>query len=132
MPPPYLHTRFTRLSNLIHTTLVSLGPQVHPLLHPAFDLSLPGGKSTAEKDMEIIRNRRDALIAKAKGAGERSIELGQEPVEEKLSLADKKMQGRCHGCGIGVTHKWRTGPDGPKSLCDSCGVSTTLGEVDRR
>lgn len=31
---------------------------------------------------------------------------------------------RCHGCGSSVTSEWRTGPDGPDSLCDICGVSS--------
>ncbi|ODO11417.1 hypothetical protein I350_00197 [Cryptococcus amylolentus CBS 6273] len=29
--------------------------------------------------------------------------------------------GRCHGCGIGVRDGWREGPDGPDTLCESCG-----------
>lgn len=31
--------------------------------------------------------------------------------------------GRCHGCGASVTPEWRMGPDGPRSLCNACGVS---------
>jgi hypothetical protein len=31
--------------------------------------------------------------------------------------------GRCHGCGVNVTAEWRRGPDGPRSLCNACGVS---------
>ena len=31
--------------------------------------------------------------------------------------------GRCHGCGASVTPEWRQGPDGPRSLCNACGVS---------
>lgn len=34
-----------------------------------------------------------------------------------------KLAGRCHGCGVCVTAEWRRGPDGPRSLCNACGVS---------
>jgi hypothetical protein len=30
---------------------------------------------------------------------------------------------KCHGCGSTVTAEWRRGPDGPRSLCNACGVS---------
>ena len=29
---------------------------------------------------------------------------------------------RCFNCGTGVTPQWRAGPDGPKTLCNACGV----------
>ncbi|WWC85184.1 uncharacterized protein L201_000042 [Kwoniella dendrophila CBS 6074] len=90
-PPPYLLTRFTKLSNLIHTILLSLSPHVHLKLSPEFQQIFSSSFSNfktningkpmeimsekkkknfedmtpAEKEMEIIRKRRDALIAKA-------------------------------------------------------------------
>ena len=78
--------------------------------------------------MDIIRKRRDALIAKAKGPGERNLEAGefQEPVILDVTRTQDDTtapMGRCHGCGIGVTTGWRKGPDGPRSLCGTCGVS---------
>jgi len=36
--------------------------------------------------------------------------------------------GRCHSCGISVTMEWRKGPDGARTLCDSCGVSRRRAE----
>jgi hypothetical protein len=45
-------------------------------------------------------------------------------VKEFVSL--KKSQpdgGVCHGCSVTVTAEWRRGPDGPRSLCNACGVS---------
>ena len=35
------------------------------------------------------------------------------------------MMDRCHGCGV-MTGEWMQGPDGPGSLCVSCGVSLHL------
>lgn len=33
---------------------------------------------------------------------------------------------RCHGCGVVVEGEWMGGPDGPSSLCLSCGVSYSI------
>jgi hypothetical protein len=30
--------------------------------------------------------------------------------------------GECHSCGTSDTPEWRKGPDGPKTLCNSCGL----------
>ena len=125
-PPPYLHTRFARLSTLIHSTLLSLAPSVHPLLHPTFDLPPYRGKSSAEKDMEIIRKRRDELIARARGPPERNFEavVAQEP--DRIFSDESRAMRKCHGCGVRVTHEWARWPDGQRSLCGSCGVSGCL------
>ncbi|OCF55093.1 hypothetical protein L486_07204 [Kwoniella mangroviensis CBS 10435] len=74
-PPPYLLTRFAKLSSLIHTILASLPPYVHPNLKAEFDKPFVPSRAPrkekvedmtpAEKEMEVIRKRRDALIAKA-------------------------------------------------------------------
>lgn len=42
-----------------------------------------------------------------------------------VAMEEKKPSddGRCHGCGVSVTAEWRRGPDGPRSLCNACGVS---------
>nr|KIR83405.1 hypothetical protein I308_06298 [Cryptococcus tetragattii IND107] len=105
-PPPYLSTRFARLSSFIHESLQNLSPHIHLNLSPEFvptyqppkkkgggsnvgdKRSSPalgtaetgtGGKgqtktktpeelAAAEKEMEIIKKRRDALIAKTQAA----------------------------------------------------------------
>lgn len=41
----------------------------------------------------------------------------------KLKVATASDGARCHGCGASVTPEWRMGPDGPRSLCNACGVS---------
>ncbi|KAK8843933.1 hypothetical protein IAR55_006725 [Kwoniella newhampshirensis] len=204
-PPPYLHTRFARLSSLIHSTLVALSPYVHPFLSPVFTKIFTGptarssspveqvaaasppaptkkleDMTPAEREMEVIRKRRDALIAKAalaamplaamnkignsisnhtQGQGGRnghlpmSGSLGNlsalteaselasnqlhplpqahaqpQPQQSQMLSLDMlsprslTLMGRCHGCGSSVTREWRRGPDGPESLCDTCGM----------
>ncbi|WVN89015.1 uncharacterized protein L203_104231 [Cryptococcus depauperatus CBS 7841] len=215
-PSPYLTTRFARLSTIIHTILFTLAPHIHSQLAPEFKFTYPNSPSalskqnfvkrspppiptkslvemtSAEKEMEIIRKRRDALIAKAQAAnanvkviGQKdrshgpaptnadtvssnwaqvplssretynSLDLGnftavteaskptyayqpsaaptqrhQDPVQRLNEQQDPNMLsprsmtwlGRCHGCGSSVTTTWRRGPDGPDSLCDSCGM----------
>lgn len=66
-PPKYLMARFARLSTQIQSTLLGLSP--HVTLDPEFD---PVPKRTerkmtrAEEEMESIRRRRDALMARAR------------------------------------------------------------------
>lgn len=38
---------------------------------------------------------------------------------------------RCACCGTSVTPMWRTGPDGPKSLCNKCGLLVAKGRLER-
>ena len=71
-PPPFLHTRFLRLTSSVQQTLANLAPASHTYLSSDFTSAPPGdGKgdakppTKAEKEMEIIRKRRDMLIAKA-------------------------------------------------------------------
>ena len=93
-PPPYVQQRFIRLASTIQATLSTLQPHAHPLLHSDFTLvpptkarpaptekpneqadgnvqEQPSGLSTvkpltaAEEEMEVIRKRRDMLIARA-------------------------------------------------------------------
>jgi len=42
---------------------------------------------------------------------------------EKVSKKSQPEGGKCHGCSVTVTAEWRRGPDGPRSLCNACGVS---------
>lgn len=83
--------------------------------------------------MEAIRVRRDALIAKAAASAAVGsvLQVSSEP-ETKTNGAEDwyplhragSGPGKCHSCGTSDTIHWRVGPDGPDSLCDTCGVST--------
>lgn len=45
------------------------------------------------------------------------------PILSEMKRNQLAMRGRCTGCGVSVEGDWFEGPDGPKSLCGSCGVS---------
>jgi hypothetical protein len=164
-PSASLHARFLHLSRSVHTSLIALGPHVALTLSPEFTKPPPATSqsslSAAEKEMELIRKRRDVLIAKAAQlaaaasarAAAQITDLPTPPEVRDLRLEALRSEmgmlnelamppdfsdykhgtlvglrggdalGRCHGCGIGVTGEWMRGPDGPRSLCDSCGVS---------
>jgi hypothetical protein len=163
-PSAALHARFLHLSRSVHTSLIALGPHVALTLSPEFTKPPPATSqsslSAAEKEMELIRKRRDILTAKAaqlaaaaSASAAQITELPTPPEVRDLRLEAFRREmgmlnelamppdfddykngaliglqggdalGRCHGCGIGVTGEWMRGPDGPRSLCDSCGVS---------
>jgi hypothetical protein len=276
-PPPYAQQRFVRLAASIQSTLSTLQPHMHPLLHPEFLLTPPKPRfppradpgnghikgagpsssikplSSAEEEMEVIRKRRDMLIARAaqvtasqqqqqppqqqhhapspvplnqlhpsvlypqqqhiqtppqqhphlqsqqypyshmhsqspfqsqtnwnhtdiygngglynsnpmslstsNGGSPYNIGAALAPFDDNTSMnsrrstmdtfdpglarfsldpakipaypekVTKKNQpegGKCHGCSVTVTAEWRRGPDGPRSLCNACGVSLLL------
>lgn len=146
-PPPYLHTRLSRLATLVRETLASLEGRSQPSLSSEFSRLAPGDAdlAEAEREMELIRRRRDVLIAKAaqgkRDATASTARQGQAhqaqvlrpPPRDGLPYAtapDPMRPGRqrqelwrCHGCGATQSTEWKDGPDGPQSLCETCGVS---------
>ncbi|WOO78493.1 GATA zinc finger domain-containing protein 9 [Vanrija pseudolonga] len=138
-PPPYLHTRLARLATLVRETLATLETSSQPALSIEF-LRLPPGNepptgedmTEAEREMELIRRRREVLNTKAQ-QGKR---VGGTPVPPRppgqpmfqgrpgpapLAPRPNRDVWRCHGCGTTVCDEWRDGPDGPQSLCVNCG-----------
>ncbi|CDO68474.1 hypothetical protein BN946_scf184754.g8 [Trametes cinnabarina] len=70
-------------------------------------------QSTAEQDMQIIRNKRQSSAAGA--------QTGQQKNKyRKRSRATPP--GKCHSCNIRETPEWRRGPDGARTLCNACGL----------
>ncbi|KAL7422071.1 hypothetical protein Q5752_002714 [Cryptotrichosporon argae] len=73
-PPTFLPTRFARLSLEIRAALQTLSTLAHPTLVPGLPpmpiprSARPDEMSAAEREMDAIRKRRDALIAKAAAA----------------------------------------------------------------
>jgi hypothetical protein len=47
-----------------------------------------------------------------------------QPPQPSIQSQTNGMMDRCHGCGV-MTGEWMRGPDGPGSLCVSCGVSSS-------
>ncbi|WVF72495.1 hypothetical protein IAT40_007311 [Kwoniella sp. CBS 6097] len=140
-PPPFLHTRFARLSSLVVQALHTLSPHVHPTLSlgftPSSDLAKhlgqqhltpsareqgygvgqrqglgTSGKSLeemtpAEREMEVIRKRRDALIAKAAATAAAAAAANAGP-----------SNGGTVGAGVGVAPGGKgagAGAGGPKA-----------------
>ncbi|OJT02478.1 hypothetical protein TRAPUB_7045 [Trametes pubescens] len=70
-------------------------------------------QSTAEQDMQIIRNKRQS------SAG------GAQPGQQKNKYRKRSRAtppGKCHSCNIRETPEWRRGPDGARTLCNACGL----------
>lgn len=132
-PPPFLHTRLSRLGTLVRETLASLESTSQPLLSAQFSQLPPGnaGPSEAEQEMELIRRRRDVLIAKAANAKrDTNTPVGKKPggmqsSGGRVAVAPRPRRDvwRCAGCGTTTSTEWKDGPDGPQSLCENCGVS---------
>lgn len=148
-PPPYLHTRLARLATLVRETLASLEGRAQPQLDMAFSRRPPGDPEAteAEREMLMIRRRRIELQEKA-AAGKR--DLGQIPRARPLAAPGHPYPGsmdrrtgaplaprptrdswRCHGCGTTQSSVWCDGPDGPRSLCENCGVSFIFALIPR-
>ncbi|CAG9467481.1 unnamed protein product [Pedinophyceae sp. YPF-701] len=76
------------------------------------------------------RGRRHAQQARdAAGGARRGAERhrrGAAPLEPiappAQASADVRRKAVCHNCGATSTPQWRCGPDGPRTLCNACGV----------
>lgn len=88
-------------------------------------------RTAAEKDMELIRNKRamtTSLAATAAAGGGSSG--GGTPLGSGNSASKNKYRkrsratppGKCHSCNIRETPEWRRGPDGARTLCNACGL----------
>ncbi|KAF8643234.1 hypothetical protein AX16_009123 [Volvariella volvacea WC 439] len=82
-----------------------------------FQEQYPGAmdKSTAEMDMEIIRQKRASSTAAGAGSS------GQ-PKSKYRKRSRATPPGKCHSCNIRETPEWRRGPDGARTLCNACGL----------
>nr|XP_019013243.1 uncharacterized protein I206_01308 [Kwoniella pini CBS 10737]OCF52024.1 hypothetical protein I206_01308 [Kwoniella pini CBS 10737] len=117
-PPPYLLTRFAKLSQMIHRILITLSPHVNPNLSHIFNKPFISSKSyqkkkfedmtPAEKEMEVIKKRRDALIAKAQAATAASSTTNNNGVNQtKSSGSNTNGQNTNRDSGGGESKKAR-------------------------
>jgi hypothetical protein len=53
-----------------------------------------------------------------------SNKVSREPLKQTSNIGRK-----CHHCGADNTPQWRAGPDGPKTLCNACGVRYKSGRL---
>ncbi|TBU33394.1 hypothetical protein BD311DRAFT_434084 [Dichomitus squalens] len=97
--------------------------QVRPPKRPWEDMAREGeppsaivhydAQSTAEHDMQIIRNKRQSSTG------------GAAPGQQKNKYRKRSRAtppGKCHSCNIRETPEWRRGPDGARTLCNACGL----------
>ncbi|XP_024639457.1 GATA transcription factor 1 [Medicago truncatula] len=49
--------------------------------------------------------------------------------KEQESKKTSTIGRKCHHCGADNTPQWRVGPDGPKTLCNACGVRYRSGRL---
>ena len=83
------------------------------------------GPSVAARRPSLSWNRPPTADDDWKRPGD---ELKAEPVETHNDEERAKKEGkkgewrRCLNCGRQKTPQWRVGPEGPKTLCNACGV----------
>ena len=59
-----------------------------------------------------------------KGEANGAIQVNPRPMatDSIITASGKKMKRGCLNCGQQKTPQWRMGPEGPKTLCNACGV----------
>lgn len=140
-PPPFLHTRILRLAVIVRNAIKDLEQRSQPCLDASFRHIPPGiEQSEADRDMAAIRDRRHELMKKQDTKQRNGITVSggpsrpppPRPVVNMGSSAQRSYIHqrprdvfRCSGCNTTQSLEWLTGPDGPQSLCHSCGVSRT-------
>ncbi|KAH9847685.1 hypothetical protein C2E23DRAFT_871669 [Lenzites betulinus] len=88
-------------------------------------------QSTAEQDMQIIRNKRQSSAGGAQ-PGQQKNKYRKRSVSKGLAVSLRSSHsavvqratppGKCHSCNIRETPEWRRGPDGARTLCNACGL----------
>ncbi|XP_068649505.1 GATA transcription factor 4-like [Aristolochia californica] len=77
--------------------------------------------STAESETPALVTDPESSIAKAASRKKENSPSGSVPTEGVLR--------KCTHCATEKTPQWRTGPMGPKSLCNACGVRYKSGRL---
>ena len=75
------------------------------------------------KDRVAARDRQS--LEKAKGVEIDHSDLDAQGLDPPSIIRTKDQataRRRCHSCNRGETPRWRRGPDGPRTLCNACGL----------
>lgn len=85
--------------------------------------------------MQIIRNKRQSSAGGAQ-PGQQKNKYRKRSVSKGLAVSHRSSRsadvqratppGKCHSCNIRETPEWRRGPDGARTLCNACGLRTSL------
>ncbi|CAF2032217.1 hypothetical protein F2Q70_00033489 [Brassica cretica] len=95
--------------------------QTHKI-KPNFSSSIPVKPRTKRSRNSLTGDRVWPLVSKNQHAN------GEHGRKEKKEIA-VGFQRRCSHCGTNNTPQWRTGPVGPKTLCNACGVRFKSGRL---
>ncbi|KAF8340482.1 GATA zinc finger-domain-containing protein [Cantharellus anzutake] len=80
------------------------------------DTSSKADRTRAERDMELIKRKRHALH-------DEEPETSPAPRPKKRGpRVTASSPGQCNSCGSRDTPEWRRGPEGPRTLCNACGL----------
>jgi hypothetical protein len=92
---------------------------------PTNDLSGAIGfrSETSFSGTRSARTKRSKAITTTPATG------GSSPSKSKSAGAEDGVVRRCAHCASEKTPQWRTGPQGPKTLCNACGVRYKSGRL---
>ncbi|PSR84582.1 GATA transcription factor [Actinidia chinensis var. chinensis] len=91
-----------------------------PLLHQAYWLA----------DSELILPKKEDEKEEAEGEKVEEVKRGRGNLGMEVQVGIQQGQGRrCSHCLAQRTPQWRTGPMGPKTLCNACGVRYKSGRL---
>lgn len=113
-----------------HTHLYQFQPEIvqsDPMLRP--EMSVPG-KARSKRSRAAPRNWTSRMIMAPSTAVSSSSESDITAATKKVVKPASGGEGRrCLHCASDKTPQWRTGPMGPKTLCNACGVRYKSGRL---
>ncbi|KAL5063712.1 hypothetical protein RYX36_025449 [Vicia faba] len=119
-------------------------PEPRPTLStPSFKTSVPG-KARSKRTRTGVRVWPVSLVDSSSTSSSTALSSSSSHLEECSKPPEKKPKRRmgsldggegrgvlrrCSHCGVQKTPQWRTGPAGPKTLCNACGVRYKSGRL---
>lgn len=107
-------------------TLFNVNPLSMSLSTSANGSPFGVGAALSPFDDNTMVNSRRSTDAFDGGLARFSLDPAKISYPEKIAKKPAPEGGQCHGCSATVTAEWRRGPDGPRSLCNACGVSPSF------
>ncbi|XP_043719127.1 GATA transcription factor 12-like [Telopea speciosissima] len=102
----------------------------NPIFRP--ELSVPGkARSKRSRGAPINWSSRLLVLTPTTSSSESDIasSSGKKTTKKKESLENAGEGRKCLHCATDKTPQWRTGPMGPKTLCNACGVRYKSGRL---
>ncbi|XP_057967053.1 GATA transcription factor 9-like [Malania oleifera] len=98
-----------------------------PMLRP--DVSVPG-KARSKRSRAAPCDWSSRLLVLSPAMSSSELEPAKKPGKMKKRESSENSEGRkCLHCATEKTPQWRTGPMGPKTLCNACGVRFKSGRL---